>query len=203
MFRSIPSKVWTVEDSGLAKWSRRLISELESADIRAEAVTEGLSVEQMNWQPMPYAWSVGQCIEHLNITNEVYLPAIAAALDGQPQGRVEEIRLGWPSRWFIRNFIAPNPGGKRAKAPSEIEPASQVGPQVLAAFLRSNQAAGRLVKQASVFDVNRIRFGNPFVPPLRFTVGTGLEIVAKHESRHLLQAERVRASAGFPAGNGM
>ena len=37
-----------------------------------------------------------------------------------------------------------------------------------------------------------IRFRNPFIPLLRFTVGTGLEIVAKHESRHLLQAEGVR-----------
>jgi hypothetical protein len=42
------------------------------------------------------------------------------------------------------------------------------------------------------------RFKNPFIPVLRFTVGTGLEILAKHERRHLLQAERIRDSPEFP-----
>jgi hypothetical protein len=69
---------------------------------------------------------------------------------------------------------------------------------VLAAFLRSNQAARDLVRRAAGYDVNAIRFRNPFLPLLRFTVGTGLEITAKHESRHLLQAERVRRLSEFP-----
>jgi hypothetical protein len=46
--------------------------------------------------------------------------------------------------------------------------------------------------------VNRIRYRNPFIPLLRFTVGAGLEIIAKHASRHLLQAEGVRQNMSFP-----
>jgi hypothetical protein len=38
-----------------------------------------------------------------------------------------------------------------------------------------------------------------FIPVIRFTVGTGFEVTSKHESRHLLQAERVRQAPGFPA----
>ena len=123
---------------------------------------------------------------------------ISAALEGRQHRPVEEISLGWFSRWFIRTYIAPNPGGKRARAPHKIEPAKQVEPTVLEAFLRSTEAARALVRQASNYDVNRIRYKNPFIPFLRFTVGTGLEIIAKHEGRHLLQAEAVRQSAGFP-----
>jgi hypothetical protein len=46
--------------------------------------------------------------------------------------------------------------------------------------------------------VNRIRYRNPFIPLLRFTVGAALEIIAKHTSRHLLQAEGVRQDMSFP-----
>ena len=53
--------------------------------------------------------------------------------------------------------------------------------------------------RARGYDVNRIRFQNPFIPLIYFTVGTGLEIVSKHEHRHLLQAERIRTSPAFPA----
>jgi len=77
-------------------------------------------------------------------------------------------------------------------------PRTQVDAGILDAFLRSNQAARELVRRASRYDVNGIRFRNPFLPLLRFTVGTGLEITAKHEGRHLLQAEGVRNAAGFP-----
>jgi hypothetical protein len=137
-------------------------------------------------------------LEHLHITNEVYLPAIALALEGRQRLKVQEVNLSWLSRWFIRNYIAPNPEGTRARAPKKIEPAKEVQPTVLQAFLRSNKAARQLVRTAGDFDVNRIRFKNPFIPLVRFTVGTGLEIVAKHQSRHLLQAERVRLFSNFP-----
>ena len=188
----------TLADSALPAWSLRLISELEAADRRAESVATGLSAEQLNWPPRQGAWSIGQCLEHLHIANEVYLPAISAALEGRPHGTVQEVSLGWFSRRFIRNYIAPSPGGKRARAPKKIEPPKHVEPVILETFLRSNEAARGLVRRASEYDVNHIRFKNPFIPMLRFTIGAGLEIVAKHQSRHLLQAEGVRQSVGFP-----
>ena len=185
-------------DSGLPKWSSRLLCELDAADRRAESVATGLSPAQLNWQPRQGAWSVGQCLEHLRAGNEIMVPLLSAALKGQPQGPVEEITLGWFSGWFIRTYIAPNPGGKRAKAPKKIEPASQVEPSIVQSFLRSTDAARALVRKASSYDVNRLRYQNPFIPLLRFTVGTGLEIIAKHEGRHLLQADAVKQSAAFP-----
>jgi hypothetical protein len=128
-------------------WSSRLLSELEASDRRAEGLANGLCPEQLNWQPRPGAWSVGQCLEHLHIANHVYVPAISAALKGSQRGVVQEIRLGWFSRWFIRNYIAPNPEGTRARAPKKIEPSTRVQPDVLAAFLRSNQDARELVSK--------------------------------------------------------
>jgi hypothetical protein len=176
----------------------RLVAELDDADRRAEQIARGLTLEQLNWHPRPGAWSVGQCLEHLLIANTLYLPAIAEALDGRSESPVDQITPGWFSRWFIRNFIAPSPQGTRAPAPRKIRPSQDVDASILDAFLHSNARARDVVLSASRHDVNRIRFRNPFMPLLRFTVGTGLEIIAKHESRHLLQAERVTQAAGFP-----
>ena len=79
-----------------------------------------------------------------------------------------------------------------------MEVAKQVKPIVLEGLLSTNQAVRELARRASSYDVNGIRYKNPFIPLLRFTVGTGLEIIAKHQSRHLLQAEGVRQAADFP-----
>lgn len=173
-------------------WSRQLIAELQASDQRAIALARGLSVEQLNWKPRPESWSVGQCLEHLCLSGEVYVGPIAKALNNQRPSPVETITPGWFGAWFIRSFIAPSPVTKKARAPGKIKPVlSVVEPSVLDRFLAANREVRALIERAQPYDVNRIRFANPFVPIIRFTVGTGFEIISKHEDRHLLQAERV------------
>jgi hypothetical protein len=179
------------------QWCARLLSEFSAADARAIALVKDLSFAQLNWKPAPDKWSVGLCIEHLCITNEVYGPPIAAALVTAPSSAVPEITPGWFARWFIRSYIAPST--KTAKAPPKIAPTSStVDLAILDRFLGTNRDARQLVERAAPYDVNRLRFKNPFIPLLRFTVGTGFEILSKHEQRHLLQAERVLSAPGFP-----
>jgi hypothetical protein len=186
-----------LSSSSLA-WSTRLMAELDSIDQKAKELTAGLTVQQLNWRPAAGAWSIGQCLEHLCMFNEIYLPAISTALVDKPASIVQELKLGWFARWFIRSFIDPSPATKRARAPKKIVPGSRVDLSVLHRFLRCNHDARELIRQASEYDVNRIRFVNPFVPIVRFTVGTGLKITCGHERRHLLQAERVKQSPAFP-----
>jgi hypothetical protein len=128
----------------------------------------------------------------------VYLPAIANALEDQSPSPVQDIAPGWFGRWFIRTYIEPSSGSKRTRPPRKIAPAQQIEPSVLDQFLRSNDVARNLVRRAGAYDINRIRFRNPFIPLLRFTVGTGLEIVWRHQRRHLLQAEGIKQAPTFP-----
>ncbi len=185
-------------DLDLPAWSVRLLGELDTTDRTAGDQARELSPAQLNWRPAEEVWSVGQCLQHLYVANEVYLPAIAKALDDRPPAPVQAISPGWLGRWFIRTYIEPSSGGRRARAPRRIAPVREVDPSVLDLFLRSNDVARDLVRRAGAYDVNRIRFENPFVPLLRFTVGTGLEIVWRHQRRHLLQAERIKQAVTFP-----
>jgi hypothetical protein len=184
--------------TALPSWSQRLISELDAADRRAERLAEALTSEQLNWRPRPDAWSVGQCLQHVCVFNEVYLPAISTALERGRRARVQEITPDWFARWFMRKYVEPSSESRRTRAPRKIEPDKQVESSILESFLRSNQIAREVIYRAGDYDVNHIRFTNPFIPVLRFTAGTGLEIVSKHQRRHLLQAEHVRQCADFP-----
>lgn len=177
----------------LPPWSVRLLAEFDAADDRAKALVSTLNPEQLNWCPQPGVWSVGQCLEHLCIANELYLPAIAGSLAGKPVSAAQEITPGWFGRWFIKTYIEPSPQSKHAKAPKKIAPSARIELSVLDRFLCGNQAARELVRQAGDYDVNRIRFRNPFIPIIYFTVGTGLEVISRHQRRHLLQAERIRS----------
>ena len=82
----------------------------------------GLSEAQAEFRYAPDKWSIGLCLEHLCITNDVYGEAIGGSLTAGPTSPVPEITPGWFSRWFIRSFIAPGPETKSAKAPPKIAP---------------------------------------------------------------------------------
>lgn len=168
-----------------------MIAELDRADARATALVKGLTPEQLNRQPRPGAWSIGQCLGHLAIGNEMYCTAMSDALVGRPPGVARELAPGFFGRLFIRRYIAPS-SGTRVRAPRSITPHAHVDPSILDRVLAGNQVARDLVRRAGNHDVNRIRFRNPWVPVIYFTVGTGLEVLWQHEHRHLLQAERVR-----------
>jgi len=180
-------------------WLVRLVAELDAADQRAEALVKPLSLEQLNWPPRHGAWSIGQCIQHLCITNEIHIQPVVDALRATPTGPVQKITPGWFARYFIANYIAPSDTPKKARAPKKIAPQERVELSVLDRFVRSNVAMRELAESAKDHDVNRIRFKDPLVPVKLFTVGTGFEIIWKHQQRHLLQAEKVRAEKGFPA----
>ena len=185
-------------DEPLPPWCLRLFRELNAANERAVALAKTLTPRQLNWTPAPGVWSVGQCLEHLYVTNEVYLRMMSSSLKGRKPAVVQEITPGWFGRWFIRNYIEPSPKMRRVPAPKKIRPGAEIEPDILRRFLDSNHRARDLVLRARDYDVNHIRFKNPFVPVIRFTVGTGLEIISKHQRRHLLQAERIRESPEFP-----
>src|SRR6266496_3656760 len=193
---SYSCRVNTQLDEVSSAWCLRLISEFSAAAERAIALARGLSRQQINWKAHPAEWSIGQCLDHLRVSNEVYCPAISNSLAGRPDAVVQEIRPGWLGQWFIRNYIETSSAKRRA--PKKIKPVPDVEPSVLDQFLVSNRNARELVYRARNYDVNRIRFTNPFIPLIRFTVGTGLEILSKHQRRHLLQAERIRKNSEFP-----
>ncbi len=187
------------KDAGVTHtWPDRIVARLDEADYRAHALADRLSIEQLNWRPSPDQWSIGQCLEHLLIFNRLYMAAISRALDNQLPSPVRVVKAGRISAWFIRTYVEPGPHTHRVRSPHKIKPGERINPSVLNDFLGSNQVAKNLVCRAGAYDVNRIRYKNPLVPFVRFTVGVGLELTWKHQFRHVLQAERVKHAPGFP-----
>jgi len=87
----------------------------------------------------------------------------------------------------------------RFKTVKKVTPGTEGdGPVALRDFVDSHAEARRVMASWEQVDLNHVRFRNPFVPVLRFTVGTGWMIVNAHDRRHLSQAERVKESDGYP-----
>src|SRR5262249_42368677 len=57
---------------------------------KTERVFGGLSGEQVNWKPGAGEWSIGQCFDHLVISNRPYVQIFEEILAGQRRSRIWE-----------------------------------------------------------------------------------------------------------------
>jgi hypothetical protein len=55
---------------------RDYVRQFEDVKSAARHLVEGLSDEQLRWEPAPDRWSIAECFSHLNVTADQYYPAI-------------------------------------------------------------------------------------------------------------------------------
>ena len=180
---------------------QEILSALDENDRRAGELVQDLDDERFNWRPDEKSWSIAQCLDHLNVAGRVYVVPMQEALEEARRKGAERrgpIQPGFFGRWFVASLEPPPK--RRLPAPKKIVPAARKGlAEVMADWRRAQTGVRDLLGEAAGLDLNRTRFVNPFISVIRFSVGTGFQVITSHERRHLWQAANVRANPGFPA----
>lgn len=176
-----------------------LEQQLDRAERDAHALVAGLDEVRGGWRREAGSWSVAECLDHLATANRVYLRAMdGPARRAQAEGRMRRrpARPGLVGGWFVRSLEPPVKSGIRTKAPAAIQP-RQAPPfaDAFAAFIASQEEVRAFLRMYADLDLAGVRFPNPFLPLVRFSLATGLHVIPAHERRHLAQAWRVRREA--------
>jgi len=176
-----------------------LQSQLRAASDEAGTLAAELTEEQAAWRPAPGSWSASECLDHLAITNRAYLAAFEAATDRartRKRMRRRPAVPGWFGAWFVQQLEPPLKPGRKMPAPKVLTPRKDLPlAEAYAEFLSSQKLIHNFLEANADLDLAGIRFVNPFIPGLRFSVASGLHIITAHERRHLWQAQHVLRAA--------
>ena len=178
---------------------RDLRDQLDAAERDALLLVANLGERQGRWHPETGSWSVAECLDHLATANHLYIQAMKEpAIRAREQGRFRRSPAvpGFVGQWFVRTLEPPVKTFFRMKAPRSIVP--RVAPSLASAvarFAASQDEVREFLRANADLDLARVRFPNPFVRGIRFSLATGLHVIAAHERRHLSQAWRVRRAA--------
>jgi hypothetical protein len=178
------------------------IRELETAfhavDNDARSLIEGLTAEQGIWRPAPGAWSIAHCLDHLATANRVYLGAMepaAAAARARGRRRRHPAVPGMIGGWFVRSLDAPVRPRFKMKAPAKIVPReSPPLADAVTQFFASQDQVRAFLRTYADIDLAGVHFPNPFIRGVRFSLATGLHVLAAHDRRHVWQAWNVRTA---------
>lgn len=177
-----------------------IADELRAAQRRLHRLAHDVPAERWQRRPAPDRWSVAECVEHLNLTGEAYVPILRAAIQkARAEGRTgagpfRRDPLGWvlwrtmapPVRFMLTRTAPPFvPTGGRAPA------------ELLERFDALQEEQLDCVRAGDGLALDRIRIASPFDPRARYNLYAAFSILPRHQERHIWQAER---AAGEPAG---
>ena len=159
-----------------------------------------LHAEQLNWKPEPEKWSVGQCIDHLIVTNTTYFPTLKSIADRRKETTFWEkvpYLPGFFGKALIKSF-QPDAQSK-LQSPKAFKPAMSIIPaDIIDHFANHQQELIELIKQTEGVDHQRVIITSPASKFVTYSLRDAFNIILVHERRHLEQAKGVIANEYFP-----
>lgn len=157
-----------------------------------------LSEEELYWKPAPDKWSVGECLEHLNMTFRNYMPKIKQGIArGIDKGWVptKEFKSGWMGKTFTNSFRLDESGkpSRRVKTFKNLDSSKlpEPNPKVREEFIAYLDELITRAHQAAKVDLHKVRVTSVIGPILRFKLGDALQFITVHNQRHVMQAQKV------------
>lgn len=168
--------------------------EFDTGTARLHRLVQVVPTERWAERPNPDRWAVGECVAHLNLTTLAFRPLVEQALD-------EARRLplaGRPPRRYSRGLIGGllwraigRPGRFRTKtAPAFVPGAIGAAETIVAEFDRLQDEQIGWVRAADGLALGEVRVVSPFDARVRYNLYACLSILARHQQRHLWQAEQ-------------
>lgn len=171
-----------------------VIQELDAARSRLHALAATVEDADWNRRPDTNRWSVAECVAHLNLTGEAFLPLIDEAL-GRAYARGGGVRRRLRrsiAGWLLWRLMAPPPRF-RAKTTARFLPTGDLTrARLIERFDALHEELIGRIHRADGYPIDRVRLVSPFDRRAKYDVYGALTIIARHEHRHLWQAEQVR-----------
>ncbi len=177
-----------------------LIAAARSIGVDAKTFFGGLDERQLNWKPNQKSWSVGQCLEHLIVTNRELLRAVKTHVDGTHRKTIFE-RWAFGSGYFggyVLKAVQPeNP--RKSNAPKVFRPTrSRISGDVVERFTAQQAEAARLMEQSAELDLEKTIVTSPVARFVTYSMLDAFKILVNHERRHFRQAKNLMKMPDFP-----
>jgi hypothetical protein len=161
----------------------------------------GLGIEQINWKPAPETWSIGQCLDHLIVSDSLYFPAFDRLASGK-------FSMTWWQNWnpfsnlFAKMLISQTGEkvNKRLKAPRVFVPsAERADAGIVDRFQKHLDTLTHYVGECRNTDLDKVHITSPVSKVITYSLRSAILIIVQHEHRHVNQAIRVKHMPAFPS----
>jgi DinB superfamily len=173
--------------------SKNLLNDLSATTIGIiNTIATQIPHERLFQKPAPEKWSAAECLEHLNLYGDFYLPAMQQAIEtslAKGLTAKEKYASSWLGDYFVRTMQPKNGQVTRTMKTFKDKNPTHLAtpPEVLQRFMKQQSDLLAIIKSAQHTDLQRIKIPLT-IPYLKLRLGDVLRFVVAHNERHVLQA---------------
>jgi hypothetical protein len=167
-----------------------LLEQVQSATTRAQRLVFGRPENELTVRVRLDSWSVAECLGHLALTTQVFLPPIAAIMAKTPRlTRNRSLRSDTLARVLVR--ILEPPYRLRHKSLAHLAPPQTDFRLAWKVFLDTQQELAQIIRSGVGLAIDTVKIQSPVCSRMSYTVYGALGVLSAHQRRHLWQAEQV------------
>jgi hypothetical protein len=155
-----------------------------------------LSGAQLNYRTDPESWSILECIEHLNLYGDFYLPEMEKQILAQKQDTPCTVfKSGIIGNYFAELMQAKNGKIKKMTSPKDKNPVhSHLTVTTIERFIKQQERLLNILRLAGSVDLARTRTAISITRLIKLRLGDTFRFFVYHIERHVTQAQRVQSA---------
>lgn len=169
--------------------SERTRRNLEQAQLFKEH-----SSEELNYRPAAESWSVLECLEHLNLYGDYYLPEIEKRLTNNPTKPEQYFKPGWVGDYFAKMMLPREKLNKMNTFKDKNPFGSDLDKKTLDRFIAQQEKLLELLERSANVSLNKTKTSISISKYLKLKLGDTFRVVIYHNDRHIAQAMKVLES---------
>lgn len=144
----------------------------------------------LSWKEDENSWSILECLEHLNLYGDFYLPQIEDRIKRSTTRPEAEFKSGLLGNYFSKSML-PKEKLNKMKTFKDKNPLNALlDKAVIDRFMNQQVKLLDLLHQSRKVSLNKVKIETSFSALIRLKLGDTFQFLINHNLRHLQQIER-------------
>lgn len=150
-----------------------------------------LTIEKLNKRNTPDSWSILECLEHLNLYGDFYLPEIESRILASNTKSAPTFTSGFLGNYFAKS-MAPKEKLNTMKTFKDKNPIHKnLDKSHIDRFIQQQKKTLVLLNLAKEKNLNKIKTSVSISKWIKLRLGDTFRILIYHNERHIVQANKI------------
>ncbi len=146
------------------------------------------SADVLNWKNEPKRWSALECIEHLNLYGDFYLPEIEKRINQSRHTAEEYFNSGMLGNYFAKSMLPKERLNKMKTFKDKNPIGSKLDLSTIDRFIQQQHKTLELLDASRKVSLSKTKSSISISSFIKLRLGDAFRVVIYHNQRHLVQA---------------